>query len=510
MAVANERTPILAVENVVKHYGGVRALKGVSLDVYPGEVHALCGQNGAGKSTLIKILGGGTARDGGRILVAGREEELGSPARSLRLGIHIIYQEFHLVPCLDVAQNVFLGREITRGPGFLDEERMYAETRKLLAGVGAEALDPRTPVGELRTGEQQLVEIVKALHGETRVLIMDEPTASLTQREKERLFQVIASLKDQGIAVVYISHYLDEVFRVADRISTMRDGEVVASVPTAAADIARVTAWMLGKAAEALAPDHAGAVGPELLRVAGLTRAGAFTDISITVHAGEVVGLVGLIGSGRTEIARSIFGLDPLDAGQVYVNGEPARITGPVAAVRSGLALVPEDRKTQGLILGLPILENLSLAALGRFQQAGWVRRAAEARSAAALRQSLGIKAADLHDPVETLSGGNQQKVVLGKWLCSRASVYLLDEPTRGVDVGAKVEIGRLVRQLCREGHGVLLISSDLDEVLQLSDRLLVIRAGRILREYRTASANRDEILAYLLSAAVPEPPAPA
>lgn len=497
--MVSEQTPVIVAEDLAKHYGGIFALKGVSLELHPGEVHALCGENGAGKSTLIKILGGATSPDAGRVFVTGSEQVLRSPARSLELGIHTIYQELHLVPYLDITQNVFLGEEITRGAGWLDSKRMDEETRQLLAIVGAGGLDPHTAVEDLRAGEQQLVEIAKALHGDARVLIMDEPTASLTQREKESLFEVIANLKARGIAVLYVSHLLDEVFRVADRVTVLRDGSLVNSVPISATSIPEVTSWMLGKAMENQAEEGRAAPGEELLRVEGLTQAGAFADVSFSLRAGEVLGLVGLIGSGRTEIARTIFGLDPLDGGTVYLNGKPVRISSPEAAVKAGIALVPEDRKRQGLVLGRSIVENLSLAAIGRFQRAGWIRRRAEARAAAVLSRDLSIKSDSISQPVEALSGGNQQKVVLGKWLAGNANIFLLDEPTHGVDVGAKAEIGRIIRRLCLRGAGVILISSDLDEILNLSDRVLVIRSGRVVREFQRGAVDRGEILAALL-----------
>jgi ABC-type sugar transport system ATPase subunit len=498
--VSTTRETVLSIKNATKRYGGVVALRDVSLDLLRGEVHALCGQNGAGKSTLIKILGGAVRPDSGRVLVKGEEVSIQTPAASLSFGIHIIYQDFHLVPDLDIAQNIFLRQELTRGGWLLDDKKMYEETRNLLSLIGAGEINPRTPVRRLRTGEQQMVEIVKALHGDAQVLIMDEPTASLTEPEKARLFQIIEGLKQKGIAILFVSHHLDEVFRVADRISTIRDGELVNSVPTQATNLTEVTYWMLGETVASESPPQTRELTTEVLRVEGLMRAGDFSDISFSLKAGEIVGLAGLIGSGRTEIVRAIFGLDHVDSGRVYLDGKPVRIDSPRDAVKAGIALVPEDRKTQGLVLGRSILENFSLAALQRFHRAGWMNRRMERSEAENARQRLKVKAPDFENPVESLSGGNQQKVVLGKWLARRARIYLLDEPTSGVDVGAKVEIRRLIREIAEQGGAVLLISSDLDEDLKLMDRVLVIRKGRIVCEFARDHIDRDTVLHYLLT----------
>lgn len=494
-----EGTPILAVDGAVKRFGGVTALEGVSLELRPGEVHALCGQNGAGKSTLIKILGGAIQPDSGSILLRGEPVTLGTPAASLDAGIRIIYQDFHLVPELDAAENVFLGQEVSRY-GFLERRRMYARTRELLAAIGGEGTDPGRPVGELRTGEQQIVEIAKALNGEAQILIMDEPTASLTQLEKDRLFRMVEKLKGRGIAMLFVSHQLDEIFRVADRITTIRDGRVVGSVARGETTPLEVSYMMLGKAVDAPPKDRAHGTGSELLRLEGLTRRGAFTDISLTVHSGEVVGLVGPIGSGRTEIVRSIFGLDPFDEGRILMDGKSIRFRSPEQAVRAGIAFVPEDRKSQGLVLGRPILHNFSLVALRRFAgRFGWIRRRRELTRATSLSGALKLKSRSLHDPVDDLSGGNQQKIVLGKWLMSEARIFLMDEPTHGVDIEAKGEIRRLINDICQQGGAVLLISSDLDEVLELMDRVLVLRKGLVIQGFGRG-ADRDHILQCLLS----------
>jgi ABC-type sugar transport system ATPase subunit len=498
--VSTTQEAVLSVRNLTKRYGGVVALKDVSLDLLRGQVHALCGQNGAGKSTLIKILSGAVRSDSGHVLIKGKEATLQTPAESLSLGINTIYQDFHLVPDLDIAQNIFLRQELTRGAWLLDDKKMYEETRNSLNLVGAGEIDPRTPVRNLRTGEQQMVEILKALRGDVQVLIMDEPTASLTAPEKTRLFRIIESLKQKGIAILFVSHHLDEVFRVADRIFTIRDGELVSSVPASATNLREVTYWMLGEPVASELPPQTSEPTRELLRVEGLTRDGAFSDISFSVRAGEIVGIAGLIGAGRTEIVRAIFGLDRVDSGQVYVDGQPVRIDSPRQAVKAGIALVPEDRKTQGLVLGRSILENFSLAALQRFQRAGWVKRRMERSEAETARQRLRLKAPDFENPVESLSGGNQQKVVLGKWLARQARIYLLDEPTNGVDVGAKAEIRRLIREISEQGGAVLLISSDLDEGLKLMDKVLVIRKGRIVHRFSRDHVDRDTILHYLLT----------
>ncbi|HEU5026928.1 MAG TPA: sugar ABC transporter ATP-binding protein [Spirillospora sp.] len=488
---------ILRVRGLRKAFPGVLALDGVDFGLRPGEVHVLLGENGAGKSTLIKTLSGAHRADAGTIEVDGREVEIRTAQDAERLGIATIYQEFNLVPEMTVAENLFLGRQPRRF-GLLDRKAMNAAARDLLAKVGVQA-DPDDRMAGLGIARSQMVEIAKALSLDARVLIMDEPTAVLTTGEVDRLFGIVARLREQGVAVIFITHHLEEIPRIGDRVTVLRDGKSVAEVP---ADTPRdeLVRLMVGRSIDQQYPRERTEAGPPLLQVKGLTRDGVFEDVSFEVRAGEVVGLAGLVGAGRTEVARAIFGADRPDRGEVIVDGTSLPPGDVHAAMEAGVGLVPEDRKGQGLVLGADVQENLGLVTLGRFSRGGLVDRAGQRQDAGEIAGRLNVRMSGLRQEVRTLSGGNQQKVVIGKWLLADAKVLVLDEPTRGIDVGAKVEIYELINTLTASGHAVLMISSDLPEVLGMSDRVLVMARGRLAGELPAAEATQDAVMALAVA----------
>ncbi|MBW8485646.1 sugar ABC transporter ATP-binding protein [Actinomadura sp. PM05-2] len=480
-----------------KAFPGVVALDGVDFDLRPGEVHVLLGENGAGKSTLIKTLSGAHRPDAGTIEVDGEPVEIRSAEDAARLGIATIYQEFNLVPELTVAENLFLGRPPRRF-GLVDRRRMDADAAALLERVGVDAR-PGQRMGDLGIARAQMVEIARALSLDARVLIMDEPTAVLTTGEVDRLFEIVAGLRDQGVAVVFITHHLEEIPRIGDRVTVLRDGASVGEVPAGTPEDELVR-LMVGRSIEQQYPRERTEPGDVLLDVRDLGRAGVFDGVSFQVRAGEVVGLAGLVGAGRTEVARAVFGADPYDTGTVTVAGTRLRGGDVAAALGAGLGLVPEDRKGQGLVLGADVRENLGLVTLGRATRAGLVDRKGQEERAAGMAERLNVRMSGLRQEAGTLSGGNQQKVVIGKWLLAGARVLVLDEPTRGVDVGAKVEIYRLVNDLTASGHAVLMISSDLPEVLGMSDRVLVMARGRLAGELAAGEATQDSVMALAVT----------
>ncbi|NGO67350.1 sugar ABC transporter ATP-binding protein [Streptomyces sp. SB3404] len=487
---------MLRMEGIRKVFPGVVALDGVDFDLRAGEVHVLLGENGAGKSTLIKILSGVYRADGGRVLQNGRPVRVAGAEAAEKLGIAAIHQEFNLVPHLSIAENLFLGRQ-PRRYGLLDRKKMEADAAVLLQRVGVDA-PPRTPVRELGIAGRQMVEIAKALSLRARVLIMDEPTAVLTAEEVNRLFAIVRKLRSEGVGIVFITHHLEEIPQIGDRVTVLRDGRSVGQVPASAPEDELVQ-QMVGRSIEQQYPRDTGRVTPSaqpLLRVTGLRRAGVFHDIHFEVRAGEVVGVAGLVGAGRTEVARAVFGADPYDAGTVEVLGKRLPGHNVSAALASGLGLVPEDRKGQGLVLGSSIQENLGLVTLRKATRGGLVDRAAQKRDAGRIAERMAVRMAGLDQHVGTLSGGNQQKVVIGKWLLAQSRVLILDEPTRGIDVGAKVEIYQLINELTASGHAVLMISSDLPEVLGMSDRVLVMSQGRIAGELTAREATQDAVMA--------------
>ncbi|KUL34192.1 sugar ABC transporter ATP-binding protein [Streptomyces sp. NRRL F-4489] len=509
---------LLRVEGVTKAFPGVRALDGVDLTLRAGEVHVLLGENGAGKSTLIKMLSGAHRPDSGRILVHGgpdgsadglREVQIRSAQDAARLGIATIYQEFNLVPGLTVAENLFLGRQPRTALGLVDKKAMRARAADLLRRVRLD-VSPNIPVAELGIARLQMVEIAKALSLDARVLIMDEPTAVLTSEEVQTLFDIVRELRDAGVGIIFITHHLDEIGALGDRVTVLRDGRSVDEVPATTGEDELIRLMVGRDIAEQYPRRRPDELGPPLLRVRGLTRRGAgrtgdgaarpvFEGIDFEVRAGEVVGLAGLVGAGRTEVARAVFGVDRYDAGTVEVAGERLAAGDVRAAMRAGLGLVPEDRKGQGLVLDASLQDNLTLARLDRDTRGGLVDRRGQRREAAAVAEQLKVRMSGLGQPARTLSGGNQQKIVIGKWLLAQTRLLILDEPTRGIDVGAKVEIYQLINELTAAGCGVLMISSDLPEVLGMSDRVLVMAQGRLTGELAAADATQDAVMELAL-----------
>jgi ABC-type sugar transport system ATPase subunit len=493
-SMASAAAPLLRMEGITKSFPGVRALRGVSLELYPGEVLALLGENGAGKSTLIKVLGGAHRPDAGTITIAGRPAAITDPVAAQRLGIAIIYQEFNLVPWLSAAANLFLGQEHAR-LGFVRRRQERRRARELFERLGV-AIDPETPCAELSVAQQQVVEIAKALAADARILIMDEPSAALTGQEVARLFEIIRDLTARGIGIIYISHRLAEVFAIASRVTVLRDGEHVATRPVREVTTDGLIELMVGRKLESEFPSRQVVIGPERLVVRGLRRGEAVRDVSFAVQRGEVLGLTGLVGAGRTETARLLFGADRADGGTVELDGRSLRLRSPRDAIRQGICLLTEDRQAKGLILGRSVRENFSLASLPQLSLAGFVRGRREQERLAGYVRSLRIKLARPEELARNLSGGNQQKVVLARWLETHSSVLIFDEPTRGIDVGAKYEIYQLINELAGQGKAVLLISSELPEVLGMADRILVMHAGRISGEIRdVANATQEQIL---------------
>ena len=494
-AGAASAPPLLRMRGITKTFFGVPVLEGVDLDAATGEVHAVVGENGAGKSTLMKILAGAHQPDAGTILLDGQDVRFGHPREAQARGVSIIYQEFTLLPERTVAQNIFLGREPTRGP-FVDARAMEVATAALLTELGAErAISPRSLVRDLSVAQQQTVEIAKALSFEARILVMDEPTAALSPHEVEALFAQVRLLQSRGLTVLYISHRLKEIFDLAQRITVLKDGRKVDTVATDAVTTGQLVRMMVGRDMDQYYPPRATSeeIGDVRLRVEHGAE-GMLRDIDLEVRSGEIVGLAGLAGAGRTEVARSLFGVDPFTTGTVELDGKPVRIRSPRQAIRAGIGFLTEDRKAEGLILPQSVRDNALLAvrSLGRTRPDGTSNR--EPRSVLDLARLVELRAASLEQEVRYLSGGNQQKVVLAKWLATQARILIFDEPTRGIDVGAKAGIHELMRELARNGTAVLMISSELPEVLGMSDRILVMREGTIAGEL-PAGAGEAEIM---------------
>jgi ribose transport system ATP-binding protein len=489
---------VLEVRGLVKEYPGVKALQGVDLDVLEAEVHCLLGPNGAGKSTLIKCVSGAVEPTSGEILFEGEPLPAGDPAGSLKRGVATIYQELDLVADLSVAESIFLAHEPRRGP-LLDLEKMYRDSAALLARLGHEGIPPRAKVGALRPAAQQIVSIARALSGDVRLLIMDEPSAILDESEIETLFEVVRRLTAEGVGVVYISHRLDEIRRIGDRVTVLADGRTTATGIPATTSTDELVELMIGRRVEQLYPDRPQGTDRVVLEVRGARRLPAVRDVSLQVHAGEVVGLGGLVGSGRTELLRLIYGLDQPDDGEVLVEGERLPAGRPGTAIRRGLGLAPEDRKSQALVLDWSQTKNVTLADLNRFQRLLLNIRSERARAREELRK-LGTVPDDPDRVVRLLSGGNQQKVVLARWLLHECRVLLLDEPTRGVDVATKAEIYRIISDLAKSGLGVLVVSSELEELVGICTRILVMREGEIVAEVDGKDATERELLRHAVA----------
>ncbi|WP_420593944.1 sugar ABC transporter ATP-binding protein [Deinococcus sp.] len=494
MTEAQTTQPLLTLSHASKSFGPVQALSDVSIELYPGEAHALLGENGAGKSTFVKILAGVHRREGGSLTVAGRSADFHSPGEATAAGIAIIYQEPTLFPDLSVAENVLMGRQPRTGLGRIDQKAMNTRVTKLLRELGV-ALDPARPVRGLSIADQQLVEIAKALSLNANVLIMDEPTAALTLSETDRLFRVVRALRERGAAVLFITHRLEEVFAECQRVTVMRDGTWVSSGPISDYDTDKVVRQMVGRELGELYPRGDAQLGEVALSVRNLSQPKMFSGISFDVRRGEIVALAGLVGAGRSEVARAIFGIDPRSGGEVRMGQAVIPPNSTRAAMSAGLGLVPEDRRQQGLVMELSIERNANLAILNRLTGGLLMNRKAEAENAQHWTSKLQLKAHQLSDPVSSLSGGNQQKVVLAKWLSTNPGVLIVDEPTRGVDVGAKAEVHRTLAELAASGLAVLMISSDLPEVLGMADRILVMREGALVGELSRAQASEEAVM---------------
>jgi rhamnose transport system ATP-binding protein len=486
--------PLLVVDHVSKSFGAVHALEDGWIELRRGEAHALVGENGAGKSTLVKILAGVHRPDGGRVLMDGVEVVFDTTAQSHAAGIAIIFQEPTLFPDLTVAENVFIGAQPLRSGRRIDVRRMRREVEGLFAQLGIK-LDPDRIARGLSIADQQIVEIAKALSADARVIVMDEPTAALTLTEVERLFRVVETLRAQGAAVLFVSHRLEEVFALCQRVTVMRDGRHVVTEPIARTSTQKVIHAMVGRDLDALFPKEVAEVGATVLKVDRLTREGVFTDVSFSVRAGEIVALAGLVGAGRSEVARAVFGIDRADAGGVEIHGRKLPPASPNAAMAAGVGFVPEDRRQQGLVMPISIERNMALASLDRLRRFLLIPRLSERRFASEWATRLQLRYGRLSDPASSLSGGNQQKVVLAKWLARKPTLLIVDEPTRGIDVGTKAEVHRLLSDLANEGVAILMISSELPEVLGMADRVIVLFEGRVAAEFARSEADEVSIM---------------
>ncbi len=485
---------ILEIRGAAKRFGGVHALVDANLSLYPREIHALLGENGAGKSTLLKTLAGVHKLDAGSISLFGKEFVASGTRGSQEQGIAVIYQEPNLFPDLTLAENVFIGRQLTHGKTVAWKD-MAEQSAALFKRLGV-PLDPARRARGLSIADQQIVEIAKALSLQAKVIVMDEPTAALSANETERLFGVARSLREEGAALVFVSHRLDEVMALCDRVTIMRDGATVATAPIAEVDTEKIVKWMVGRELSDLFPKMEAKIGETVLKVEKISRAGQFEDISFEVKAGEIVGIAGLVGSGRSEVIRAIFGIDNYEHGSVTFLGKKMKKNAPNKAMQDGIALVPEDRRQQGLFMPVSITRNTSITLLKSLSKFGLLRKSSETGVSAEWSKKLQLKFNSLEDSVDRLSGGNQQKVVLAKWLSTKPKLLIIDEPTRGIDVGTKSEVHRFLSQEASRGLAILMISSELPEVLGMSDRILVMREGRLVAHFNAAEANPENVIA--------------
>lgn len=489
--------PILEVNGIKKYFGGVRALDGVHFDLLPGEVHALVGENGAGKSTLVKVISGVHQPEAGEIKFNGQAVSFSNPLAAQRYGIAVIYQEPTLFPDLDIAENIFISRQpVHPRTGRIKWRQMYEDALGLLNSLGLN-IDPHTRVRGLSVANQQLVEIAKALSLNAKVLIMDEPTSALTLREVEELFRIVRHLRQAGTAIIFISHRLEEAFELADRITVLRDGHYIGTCAVKEITLDKVIQMMVGRTLENMYPKEKVLQGEVALRVEGLTKEGLFYDVSFELRQGEILGLAGLVGARRTEVARAIFGVEPADRGTILVDGRQVNIRSPNDALAEGIAYVPEDRQQHGLVLPMNVTQNITLPLLRELTNAGgWLNQAAEEKVAQEFATRLDVRAAGLWQRAQELSGGNQQKVVLAKWLATRPRILILDEPTRGIDVGTKAAVHQLMNTLAKQGMAILMISSELPEILGMSDRIVVMYEGRVTGRFSRAEATQEKIMA--------------
>jgi len=488
----NER--IIYMKGISKSFPGVQALDKVDLELYKGEVLAIVGENGAGKSTLMKILSGIYDKDEGQIFVNGDEVKMTSPLIAQNLGISTIYQEFNLIPSRNVAENIYLGRLPKNGVGLVDYKMLHLKTKEIIDLFGLH-LQTREMVANLSVAEQQVVEILKALAWDSSIIVMDEPTSALSFNETKKLFELINSLCERGVSIIYVSHRLEEVFEIADRIVVLRDGKKVGEMEVKEANIDRIIQMMVGREINQIFPHRSKNIGPVVMEVRNLTTRGEFYDISFELHCGEILGMAGLVGAGRTEMANAVFGVNIPESGDIFVSGQKVNINNPRDALRLGMGMVPEDRHKAGLILSMVIRENISLATLDEITKFGLINRNMEIERATKAFGQLDIRAPSIETLVMGISGGNQQKVILARWLQLNPKILILDEPTRGIDVGAKSEIFNIVRDLADRGVAVLMINSELHEVLGLSDRILVMSNGKLTGEFSGEEATPEKVM---------------
>jgi ribose transport system ATP-binding protein len=489
------------MRNIKKTFPGVTALDDVNFALSPGEVHILLGENGAGKSTLVKILSGAYQKSGGNIVLFGKDVEIKNPRHAQQLGISIIYQEFNLISQLSAAENIFLGREFLLSPGVIDQKNVHDSAQSLLDDLGVN-IDSRQLVGDLGVAQKQMVEVAKALSLNAKILIMDEPTSALTKNEIVELFATIKKLKKKGVSIIYISHRLEELSEIGDRVTVLRDGKYVGTHQIEKMSNHDLIRMMVDRELTEQFPKQKQRVGDEILRVERLNRKGNLSNINFSLFRGEILGVAGLLGSGRTELARALFGADKIDSGMIYVDGKLQIVNNPKNAINLDIGYLTEDRKTEGLVLDLSVQSNVCLASLGRFSKFGVISHKQEIQAASEYVKDLRIKTPSLNQKVLFLSGGNQQKVVVSKWLCSNAKVLIFDEPTRGIDVGSKVEIYQLMNRLTADGAAILMISSELPEIIGMSDRVMIMREGSIAGIYDIHEVTQEKILQDALGAA--------
>lgn len=490
---------LVLMEGIEKRFPGVVALSGCRFELLPGEVHALVGENGAGKSTLMKVLTGVYQKDAGRIFYKGREVEIPTTKSAQELGISIIHQELNLAPDLTAAQNIFIGREPKKAFNlFLDDKQLNEQARQLLERMNLD-LDPRTKVSELTVAKQQMVEIAKALSFRSEVLIMDEPTAALSHSEIDELFKIIGQLRQSGVGIIYISHRMEELKRITDRVTVMRDGAYIDTVKTADVSVEQIIAMMVGRQIYGDKRPESRTIGDEtVLQVKNLTKGTVLKNVSFELRKGEILGFAGLMGAGRTETARAIFGADTVDSGDIFVRGVKVEIKSPSDAVRHGIGYLSEDRKRFGCLTDMDVKTNVSVASYDKFMRLiGWMQYGKIDEAAENMVNTLNVKTPGIHQELKYLSGGNQQKVVIGKWLTKDCDIWIFDEPTRGIDVGAKAEIYKLLTELAAQGKSIIMISSELPEILRMSDRIIVMCEGRITAELRNDGVNQEDIMHY-------------
>ena len=488
---------VVELKNVTKRFPGVIALKNMSIQIRPGEIHGLIGENGAGKSTLIKVLTGVYIPEEGEIYVSGEKKTFRNPVQARGAGIACVYQELNIVPQLPVVDNIFIGRTLKKPGGLLDYKTMHEQARKALAELGHDEIDTHTQCGKLGIGLQQMVEIAKAVSLDAKLIIMDEPTSSLGRQEVEQLMKTVRRLKEKGIAILFVSHKLEELFELCERVTVMRDGAHIITDDVRNMTRDSLIQAMVGRTLDNLFPKVEGVKGECFLKVNHLKEAGVLHDVSFEAYGGQILGVAGLVGAGRTETMRAIFGADPLDSGEIYIKGRKVHIRRPQDAIRQGIAFLTEDRKGQGLVLSQPVKTNLILASMRRFREGPFLKSDRIRQNSERHVQSLRIKTPTIEEVVAQLSGGNQQKVVIGKWINTDAEIYIFDEPTRGIDVGAKIEVYNVMNDLVRQGKCVIMVSSEMPEILAMSDRVLVMRGGRVMAAIERDSRhfNQEDIM---------------